>query len=71
MSISGSEVNGDLKMMRLRCNFMSDLTEPREQYKEYVSNLSETDDLEGLMSYEEWLEEELYEMWEEYGSSYL
>lgn len=45
--------------------------EPREQYLEYVENLAETEDLDSLMSYEEWLEEELEEMWDEYGSPYL
>jgi hypothetical protein len=46
-------------------------TEPRDQYIEYVEELSETDDLDTMLSYEEWLEEELEEMWDEYGSPYL
>lgn len=44
---------------------------PRDQYIEYVDGLAETDDLDGLQSYEEWLEEELAEMWDRYGSPYL
>ncbi|MDZ7688632.1 MAG: hypothetical protein U5J64_07920 [Halobacteriales archaeon] len=46
-------------------------SEPRDQYIEYVEELAETDDLETMLSYEEWLEEELEEMWDEYGSPYL
>jgi hypothetical protein len=45
--------------------------EPRDRYLEYVDSLSDIGDLEGLLSYEEWLEEELKEMWTEYGSPYL
>ena len=46
-------------------------SETRDQYTEYVEELAETDDLETMLSYEEWLEEELEEMWDEYGSPYL
>ena len=45
--------------------------EPRGKYVEYVDELAETDDLETMLSYEEWLGEELEEMWDKYGSPYL
>lgn len=45
--------------------------EPRDKYIDYVEELAETDDLETMLSYEEWLEEELEEMWNEHGSPYL
>lgn len=44
---------------------------PRGQYVEYVDSLAETDDLDSMQSYEEWLEDELEDMWEQYGSPYL
>jgi len=44
---------------------------PRDEYLEYVDSLADTDDLESLLSYEEWLEDELEYMWEEHGSPYL
>jgi hypothetical protein len=44
---------------------------PREQYVLYVGELAETDDLDTMLSYEEWLEEELAEMWDAHGSPYL
>jgi len=47
------------------------MVEPRDQYLEYTESLAETDDLDALLTYEEWLEEELEEMWEEYESPYL
>jgi hypothetical protein len=47
------------------------MQEPRNQYIEYTKSLAETGDLDSLMSYEEWLEEELDEMWSEYGTPYL
>ena len=46
-------------------------SEPHDQYVENVEELAETDDLETMLSYEEWLEEELEEIWGEYGSPYL
>ena len=45
--------------------------EPREQYIDYTESLAETGDLDALLTYEEWLEEELTEMWEEHGSPYM
>jgi len=44
---------------------------PRDRYVEYVESLVETKDLESMLTYEEWLEGELEEMWDEYGSPYL
>lgn len=35
--------------------------EPRQQYLEYVDSMAETSDLDGLLTYEEWLEEEIHE----------
>lgn len=44
---------------------------PRERYVEYLNSLADTDDLQTHMSYQEWLEEELTEMWDKHGSPYL
>lgn len=44
---------------------------PRGKYVEYVESLAETDDLDDMVTYEEWLEEELENMWDDYGSPYL
>lgn len=46
-------------------------TSPRGKYVEYVDSLAETDDIDSMLTYEEWLEEELKEIWDEHGSSYL
>lgn len=44
---------------------------PRQQYTDYLQSLAESSDLHTALTYQAWLEAELAEIWEEYGSPYL